>query len=116
MAKLSALIAEKGKADIQIGGSSFGIVFYVLWRSRFEPEKEWPELMALGGREHLKMLLPKILLSWDLVDDDGHAIPVTAEAMEQHEIPDALLNACAQRIVNSDLSGKVPTSSNSPGT
>ncbi len=114
MPKLSDLIAEKAKAEIQVGGSSFAIVFYVLWRSRFTPD-EWTELMALTGRDHLKMLLPKVVISWDLVDADGHAVPVTAEAIDQHDIPVELLNPIAQRVVNSDLSGKV-TSSNSPGT
>lgn len=109
MPKLSDLIAEKAKAEIQVGGSTFAITFYVLWRQRFSTD-EWTALMALTGREHLKLLLPKVLLSWDFVDDDGHAVPVTAEAIEQHNIPVDLLNPIAQRVVNSDLSGKAPTS------
>jgi hypothetical protein len=63
--------------------------------------------------------LPRVMVSWDLVDDDGHAIPVTAEAIDEHQIPDRLLYACEQRALGSDLLGKAlppPTSSNSPGT
>jgi hypothetical protein len=111
MPKLSDLLAEKVKADIQVGGSTFAIVFYVLWRERFS-EEEWERLLALRGREYLKVLLPRVVVSWDLVDDEGHAVPVTAEAIEQHQIPDTLLFACERRALNSDLAGKV-TSSNS---
>lgn len=111
MPRLSALLAEKAKADIEVGGSSLGIVFYVLWRERFSDE-EWTQLVGLTGRDYLKTVLPRVLASWDLVDDDGHAVPVTADAIEQHNIPNTLLFAVERRALNSDLSGKV-TSSNS---
>lgn len=114
MPKLSGVLVEKAKATVQIGGSSVSIMFYVLWRDRFSPD-EWAALMALSGIEHLKMLLPRVLVSWDFVDDDEHAIPVTAEAIDQHKMPFDLLNPIAARVVNSDLSGKV-TSSSLPGT
>lgn len=109
MPKLSALLAEKAKADIEVGGSSFSIVFYVLWRERFSDE-EWAQLIALTGRDYLTMVLPRVIVSWDLVDDDGHAVPVTAEAIEQHNIPNTLLFAVERRALNSDLSGKVNSS------
>jgi hypothetical protein len=114
MPKLSDLLAEKTKADIQVGDTSFTIVFYVIWRERFTAD-EWTALLKLRGREYLKVLLPRVMVSWDLVDDDGHAVPVTADAIEQHEIPDTLLFACERRALNSDLSGKA-ISNNSPGT
>lgn len=112
--KLSGLLAEKAKADIQVGGSTLAITFYVMWRERFSDD-EWTELLALTGRDHFKMLLPRVLVSWDLVDDEGQSVPVTAEAIDQHNIPTTLLRACADRAVQSDLSGKV-SSSNSPVT
>ncbi|GAC1329867.1 MAG: hypothetical protein NVSMB2_28730 [Chloroflexota bacterium] len=112
--KLSSLLVEKAKADIQVGGASFGIVFYVMWRDRFTPE-EFADLVRLTGREYLKVVLPRVLVSWDFVDDDGHAVPVTAEAIEEHAIPDTLLFACERRALNSDLSGKA-ISGNSPAT
>jgi hypothetical protein len=114
MPKLSDLLAEKAKADIPIGGVSLSITFYVLWRERFSDE-EWERLLAMKGREYLKTLLPRVLESWDLVDNDGHAVPVTADAIEQHHIPDTLLFACERRALNSDLSGKA-ISSSLPGT
>src|SRR5450631_4089980 len=73
--KLSDLMAEKAKADIPVGGSVVKIEFFVLWRERFS-EDEWTAAMAVVGLDHLKLLLPKILLSWDMVDDDGRPIPV----------------------------------------
>lgn len=117
MPKLSDLFAEKAKAEIEIGGSKLKIEFYVLWRERFSPD-EWTALIAVNGLEHLKILLPKAVISWDMVDDDGHAIPVTAEAIAQHNMPVDLLNPIAERVVNSDLSGKVPlrTSNSSLGS
>lgn len=111
---MSYLLAEKGKGEIQVGSSTLTIVFYVMWRERFSDD-EWTELLALTGRDHFKMLLPRVLVSWDLVDDEGHAVPVAADAIDAHNIPTALLRACADRAVQSDLSGKV-SSSNSPGT
>jgi hypothetical protein len=110
--KLSNLLAEKAKAEIEIGGSKLSIVFYVMWRERFS-QSEWDELLALTGREYLKVVLPRVLVSWDLVDDDEHAVPVTADAIEQHHIPDGLLFACERRALTSDLAGKAMTSNNS---
>lgn len=104
--KLADLLAEKATVDIQIGASKLGITFYVLWRKRFSDD-EWAAVTALKGREYVRAFLPKVMLAWDLVDDDGHAVPVTAEAMDQHQIPDELLFACEQRIGRSDLAGKV---------
>jgi hypothetical protein len=109
MPKLSDLLAEKAKTEIQIGGATVAVVFFVLWRERFSDE-EWTQLLAATGREYLKMLLPRILVSWDIVDDEGHAIPPSAEAIEQHHIPDALLFAIERRVLNTDLSGKVISS------
>jgi hypothetical protein len=114
MPKLSSLLAEKAKGEVQIGGSTLQIVFFVMLRERFSDD-EWTSLLAMTGREYLKTLLPRVLVSWDLVDDNDQAVPVTAEAIEQHHIPDALLFAIERRIFGSDLSGKA-TSSNLPGT
>lgn len=118
MPRLSDLLAERANASIDIGGSKLAFVFYVMLRERFSDD-EWTALVASTGREYLKTLLPRALLSWDLVDDDGHAVPVTADAIEQHGVPDALLFAIERRIFASDLSGKVPPpriSNNSPGS
>src|SRR5437588_11703651 len=104
MPKLSDLLAEKAKAEIQVGGATVGIVFFVLWRERFSDE-EWTQLLAATGRDYLKLLLPRIVVSWDIVDDDGHAIPLTADAIEQHHIPDTLLFNIERRAPNRDLSG-----------
>lgn len=109
MPKLSDLLAEKANAELTVGGATLAITFYVLWRNRFSDE-EWTALLALKGREYLKTVLPKIILTWDLVDDDGHAIPVTSDAIEQHHMPDALLIAIEHRVTGSDLAGKVISS------
>lgn len=114
MPKLSNLLSEKAKGDVQIGGSTLAITFHVMRRERFTDE-EWTALLASTGRDYLKALLPKVLVSWDLVDDGGTAIEVSAEAIDQHNIPDALLFAIERRVFGSDLSGKVPNSSNLPG-
>jgi hypothetical protein len=114
MPKLSDLLAEKAKVDIQVGGASVNVVFFVLWRERFTDE-EWTQLLAATGREYLKMLLPRVVVSWDIVDDDGHSIPVTVEAIDQHHIPDVLLFNIERRVLNSDLSGKVISSNSHAG-
>ena len=116
MPKLSALLAEKAKGDVQVGGSSVGFTFYVMWRERFADD-EWAALMADGvpAREQWKAILPKVLVSWELVDDDEHALPATAEAITNYDVPDTLLAAIWRRIIGSELSGKV-TSNNSHAT
>src|SRR5437588_2394965 len=114
MPKLSDLVAEKARADIQVGAASIAITFYVMLRERFSAD-EWEHLLALRGRDYLKALLPQILISWDIVDDGGSAIPITGEAFDQYQIPDVLLFAIERRVFNSDLSGKV-TSNNSHAT
>jgi hypothetical protein len=114
MPKLSDLLAEKAKGDVQVGGATVEFDFYVMWRERFTDD-EWTKLLATPGRGHLKTLLPRVLVSWDIVDDDGHAIPVTADAIDQHNVPTVLMQAIAKRAVDSELSGKA-SSSNSPGS
>lgn len=103
--KISDLLAEKATAELQVGGATLKFVFYVLWRDRFT-EDELSELLALRGRDYLLRVLPRVLQSWDIVDDDGHVVPVTSEAIDQHHIPDALLMAIERRALNSDLAGK----------
>lgn len=115
MPKLSELLAERAKAELTVGGSTLHVTFYVLWRDRFS-EGEWADLLTLKGREHIKQLLPRIALSWDIEDDDGHAVPITAEAFDQHNLPTDLLMAIATRLTGSDLAGKVPSSNNSRAT
>jgi hypothetical protein len=112
--KLSDLLAEKTKGEIQVGGSIVGFVFHTFWRDRFNDEERASHL-TMPFREYAKMWLPRVLISWDLQDGDGHGVPVTAEAIDQHNLPDPLLLAFHSYVINSDLSGKV-TSSNSPGT
>jgi hypothetical protein len=115
MPKLSDLLAEKAKADIQVGGATINFTYFAMWRERFS-EEERQTHVGMPFRDYIKAWLPRVVISWDIIDDDGHAVPVTADAIEQHSIPDSLLLAFHARIVNSDLSGKVPTSSISPGT
>lgn len=111
MPKLSDLLAEKAKADIQIGGSTVSITFYAIWRERFTDD-DWSALLALKGRPYLKSILPRIVLSWDVLNDSGEHIPITADAFDQYEIPDELLLAIEERATGSDLAGKARTSNN----
>jgi hypothetical protein len=115
MPKLSELLAEKAKVELTVGGATVHVTFYVLWRDRFSDE-EWADLLTLKGRDHLKKLLPQIALSWDIVDDEGHDVPITSEAFDQYDIPTDLLNGIAMRLTGSDLSGKAMNSNNSRAT
>jgi hypothetical protein len=108
MPKFSNLLAEKAKGEFQVGGSTVTFVYYPVVRQRFN-EDEWNALLGVKGRDYLKMLLPRVVESWDITDDDEHAIPVTAEAFDQYGIPDVMLIAIERRIWAGDLSGKVPT-------
>lgn len=114
MPKLSDLLAERAKGEVIVGGSRVEIVFFVMRRERFTDD-EWAQILALTGREYLKVLLPKVIVSWDIVDDSGTMIPITPESFDQYHVPDVLLFAMEQRVFGSDLSGKV-ISSNSHGT
>lgn len=112
MPKLSDLLAEKAKGEVVVGGATVTFTFWALWRQRFSDEENEAHV-GMEFRKYIGIWLPRVVISWDIVDDDGHAVPVTAEAIEQHEIPDSLLLAFHTRILNSDLSGKA-NSSNSP--
>lgn len=114
MPKLIDLVSETAKGNVQIGGSTVEFTFYVMPRERFSQD-EWDALLAMKGREYLRVLLPKVLISWDITDADGTMISPSAEAFDQHKIPDVLLFAIERRLFQSDLSGKV-TSSSSPGS
>lgn len=110
MPKLSDLLAEKAKGDVQVGGATVTFTFYVMVRERFSDD-EWAKLTAVHGRADTAMALGKSLIDWDLVDDSGTMIPITLEAFDQYNVPDALLFAVERRIFLSDLAGKV-TSTN----
>lgn len=110
MPKFSDLLAEKARGDFQVGSTTVTFVYFPLVRQRFSDE-EWNALMDLRGREYFKTMLPRVVESWDITDDDGHAIPVTAEAFDQYGIPDIILAAVDRRIWAGDLSGKVLTAS-----
>jgi hypothetical protein len=112
--KLSNLLAEKSKGDIQVGGSTIAFTFHTFWRERFS-EEETAGFLELSTRDYLKAWLPRVLVTWDLSDDDGKPVPVTAEAIEQHALPDSLLLSFHAYVIASDLSGKVRTSNSSPG-
>lgn len=113
MPKLSNLLAEKTKGEIQVGGTTLPFTYWAMWRERFT-EDEWKELWTVGGRDQYKRLLPRVLISWDLESDDGQPIPITAEAFDANEVPDDLLATYWRRIAAGDLSGKV-TATPSPG-
>lgn len=110
MPKLSDLLAEKAKAEIVVGGATVTFTYYVIWRERFSDD-EWEAVLAAVGIEYLKLLLPRIVESWDISDNDGHAIPVSAEAIDQHNMPEALLRTIERRIAGSDLAGKAISAS-----
>jgi len=116
--KLSTLLSEKSKGEIQVGGTAIPFTFHTFWRERFSEDEnnsfvERQTTGELSTREYLKIWLPRVLVTWDLSDDDGHAVPVTAEAIDQHALPDALLLSFHAHVIQSDLSGKVRTSNNS---
>jgi hypothetical protein len=118
MAKLSELFEEKAKATLQIGGTNVEVRWYGLWRRRFSDD-EWKEqVLTLSGRDYLRFFLPRVLVSWDVTDDNGLAIPTTAEAFDQYDIPDQMLYAIERRVITSDSSGKAlpVTSNNSPAS
>jgi hypothetical protein len=106
MPKLSDLLAEKAKAEIQVGGATVNVTFYVIVRERFTDEEWAAAQSAASGLDEAKLALPKVLQSWDITDDDGMAIPITAEAMERYQIPPVLLGAIVHRVFGSDLAGK----------
>lgn len=112
--KLSEVVAEKAKAEIQVGGGTISFTFYPLYRKRFS-EDEWNDILASRGIDEIRKFLPRVLLSWDLTDDEGHAIPITSEAFDQFEIPEELLREIERRVLGSDLAGKARTSNNSLG-
>lgn len=104
MPKLDDLVAVRAKSEIQVGDMTVSFTYYPVVRKRFS-EDEWQRLMAQRGRDYLRELLPRVVPTWDISTDDG-PIPVTAEAFDQYDIPDVILQAIERRIFNSDLAGK----------
>lgn len=118
--KLSDLLDETGSTEVHIGGASISITYVVIWEARFT-EDEWAEIRrtrtegegdaarevpVLEPREYFGRVLPRLLKSWDLVDDDGQPIPITAGAFEQYHIPTRLLRMCETAVLESMTAGK----------
>lgn len=97
MPKLSDILSETQSADVEIGGSKVKIVYHVFWESRFTDD-DWKHLKTVTGREYFMEVLPRMLTEWDLTDDDNHSVPVTREAIEQHDVPLRFLSEC-ERVV-----------------
>jgi len=112
--KVSDLLEESGSATIETAGGSFGIRYHAWWESRFTDE-DWDRFKEMNRRQYLLEALPRLLVSWELVDNDDQPVPITAEAMEQHQIPTRLLGMIESAIVETAAAGKGNASSSPAG-
>jgi hypothetical protein len=110
---IGAILAETGKAVVQTASGSFGIVYRVWWETQFS-EEDWARLREISTREYMKEALPRMLQSWELAAQ-GEPIPITPEAIEQHQIPTRLLAMIERAVANATALGK-ESSGTSPGS
>lgn len=111
---IDSLLEETGSAEIKTGGASFTVQYHAWWETQFTDE-EWDEFKKLASRPYLLRVLPKLLTQWDLVEADGSAVPITAEAMERHKMPTRLLRMIETAVVDSAAAGKGSASSSPAG-
>lgn len=78
--KITDLLNATKSVKLTIGPTSIDMGFYVLWQSRLD-DAAWDEAGALTGRPYFARVLPALLASWDLVDDRGTPVPITAKAI-----------------------------------
>lgn len=112
--KVSDLLEESAQTSVQIGGQSVGLVYRVLWEEQFS-EDAWEAIKALAGREYLVAIMPKLLRSWELTDDGGAEIPVTAEAIAQHQVPTRFLRLAEKAVLEAQEAPK-DSAASSPAT
>lgn len=85
--RVQDLLEESAETQVQVGSDkAVGLVYRLFWDELFA-EDDWDSIKQLRGREYMAALLPKLLVSWDIQDADGAAIPVTAEAITAHKVP-----------------------------
>jgi hypothetical protein len=111
---LDSLLEETGAAEIKTSGGAFNVVYRAWWETQFTDE-EWDSFRGMNGRDYLLRVLPKWLVSWDLVEVDGTAVPITAEAMDKHKVPTRLLKLIETAVVDSAAAGKGNASSSPAG-
>lgn len=58
------------------------------------------ELGRLAGMESVISQVVQIVIRWDVLDENGKEIPVTAEAIRQYEIPVEFLTAVLNGITD----------------
>ena len=68
MPKLSNLLAERAKAEIQVGGTTINFIYWAMWRERFS-EEEHQSYVGMPFRQYIMIWLPRVIISWELVDD-----------------------------------------------
>jgi hypothetical protein len=61
-----------------------------------------------GERGSLMDWIARIVTKWD-IDDDGHAIPITREAMEQYLVPTPIMRLIRDTIDEDSSSGNLKT-------
>lgn len=113
-AKLSELLAETDAVDVPVGDKALRLTYRVLWDARISPE-DWAKLKDLEVRDYYAEMLSRLVVSWDLTDDEGQPLPITREAFDQHQVPNRLLGTMVDAIMNRSVSGKVSATSSRAG-
>jgi hypothetical protein len=107
---VSDLLEETLDTHVQVGGSAVGLSYRVLWEEFFSDD-DWSRVKDLGGREYLKEVLPRLLVSWELQDATGKPIAITAEAIEAEKVPTRFLRLAEQAVLQAGQAPKGGASS-----
>lgn len=91
--RLSELIKETKKLAVVYKTAANEFVINLEYRTQAVTIGFFDELQDKTGIERVVYQIEKVLVSWDLTDDDNKIIPVTAEAIKENNIPIYLLSS-----------------------
>lgn len=96
MPKFSSLVQKTVPLAIQFGGETLNVVFNpTVYTPAFEDLVNTTGKQV--GHDQMTEMASELLVSWDLTNDEGTAIPTTTEALRQ--LPIHLLAAVLKPIV-----------------
>ena len=96
--KLRDLTKETKKLEFTYKTSSGDFVINLEYRPQAVTVAFLDEINDLLPIDRLTYQMEKLVVSWDLQDDNDKIIPITQKALAEHEVPIYLLNTIIEAI------------------